>query len=140
MGALVILIGSLLVLLYTWHRFSEPSVNRSSTTAIRYYLAAAFYCLWCLFIYATLVIVLSASPESATKSLLELMPSELNKFAPGLPLPILVALLLTVLLPKVPAIAHADGWVREQIEYMASIPDEVRRLSAELERSDAPGS
>jgi len=140
MSALVILAGSLLVLLYTWHRFSEPSANRSSTTAIRYYLAAAFYCLWGLFIYATLVIVLAASPDSASKTLQALMPADLKSFTAGLPLPILAALLLTVLLPKVPAIAYADGWVREQIEYMASIPYEVRRLAAELERSDAPGS
>ena len=140
MSALVILAGSLLVLLYTWHRFSEPSANRSSTTAIRYYMAAAFYCLWGLFIYATLVIVLAASPDSASRTLQGLIPTDLKSFTAGLPLPILVALVLTMLLPKVPAIAYADGWVREQIEYMASIPYEVRRLAAELERSDVPGS
>jgi hypothetical protein len=140
MSALVILAGSFLVLLYTWHRFSQPSANRSSTTAIRYYLAAAFYCLWGLFIYATLVILLSASPEAAVRLLETSIPGDFKPFAIALPLPILVALLLTVLLPKVPTIAHADGWVREQIEYMASIPHEVRRLTAELERSDSPGS
>ena len=140
MSALVILAGSLLVLLYTWHRFSEPSANRSSTTAIRYYMAAAFYCLWGLFIYAILVIVLAASPDSASRTLQGLIPTDLKSFTAGLPLPILVALVLTMLLPKVPAIAYADGWVREQIEYMASIPYEVRRLAAELERSDVPGS
>ncbi len=141
MSALVILAGSLLVLLNTWHRFSEPSANRSSTTAIRYYLAAAFYCLWGLFFYATLIIVVDASPESARKALTDLLEStDLSSVSSVLPLPILVALLMTVLLPKVPSIASADGWVREQIEHMASIPYEVRRLAAELERSEAPGS
>jgi hypothetical protein len=137
MSGLAIVPGAVLVFLYTWHRFSEPSANRSSTTAVRYYLAAAFYCLWGLFVYATLIIALAASPESARKALIELVSTVgLGSLSSFLPAEILAAVLVTVLLPKVPVIASADGWVRQQIEYMASIPYEVRRLAAELERSD----
>ncbi|HEX7786557.1 MAG TPA: hypothetical protein VF653_10085, partial [Methylomirabilota bacterium] len=106
------------------------------------YLAAAFYCLWGLFVYATLIIALAAaSPESARAVLGELLKSiNLSSLSSLVPAEILAALLVTVLLPKVPVVAGADSWVREQIEYMASIPYEVRRLAAELERSDVRGS
>ena|GEM_PF-4250177 len=142
MSALAIVAGSILVVLYTGHRFSEPSANRSSTTAVRYYLAAAFYCLWGLFVYATLIIALAAAaPESARAVLAELLKgANLGSLSSLVPAEILAALLVTVLLPKVPVVAGADSWVREQIEYMASIPYEVRRLAAELERSGVRGS
>lgn len=91
--------------------------------------------------YATLIIALAAAPEPVRAALLGLLKNvDLGSLSPILPPEILVALLVTVLLPKVPVIAAADSWVREQIEYMASIPYEVRRLAAELERSDVPGS
>jgi hypothetical protein len=142
MSGLGVAASSVLVVLYTWRLFSEPSANRSSTTAVRYYLAAAFYCLWGLFVYAALIIALAAaSPESARAALIELLKKfDLGSLSQLLPAEILAALLVTVLLPKVPLVASVDTWVREQIEYMASIPYEVRRLAAELERSDVRGS
>ena len=49
--------------------------------------------------------------------------------------PVVVALLLTVLLSKVPALAALDDFVRTRLQHMAAIPYEVRRLAVELKRA-----
>src|SRR6266508_1268332 len=49
--------------------------------------------------------------------------------------PLLVALILTVLLPKIPILSGMDEWFRTRLQRMAAIPHEVRRLSAELRRA-----
>jgi hypothetical protein len=48
---------------------------------------------------------------------------------------VVVALLLTVLLPRVPALATLDDFVRTRLQHMAAIPHEVRRLAVELKRA-----
>jgi hypothetical protein len=48
---------------------------------------------------------------------------------------VVVALLLTVLLSKVPALAALDDFVRTRLQHMADIPHEVRRLAVELKRA-----
>jgi hypothetical protein len=48
---------------------------------------------------------------------------------------VVVALLLTVLLSKVPALAALDDFVRTRLQHMAAIPHEVRRLAVELKRA-----
>jgi hypothetical protein len=57
-------------------------------------------------------------------------------WAQDLSSPLLVALLLTVLLPKLPLLANIDDWITKRLRYMAAIPYEERRLSAELRKSD----
>jgi hypothetical protein len=138
---LAVLAGGLFVVVYAWHRFSNPSANRASTTAVRYYAAALSYCLWGVVLYALLVIGLTLSPDIA-RSLSPALGTEFHKLIvelrnQGLSYPLVVALLLTTLLPNIPVIAYADRRVREQLEHMAAIPYEVRRLSAELGRSDS---
>jgi hypothetical protein len=49
--------------------------------------------------------------------------------------PFLLALLLTVSLPRVPLLADIDEWIRKTLQHIASIPYGVRRLSAALRRS-----
>ena len=39
--------------------------------------------------------------------------------------PLLVALLLTVLLPKLPLLASLDDWITKRLRSMAAIPSEV---------------
>jgi hypothetical protein len=138
---LPVLAGGLFVLVYAWHRFSNPSENRSSTTAARYYTAGILYCLWTLSLYGGLVAGLTLSPD-VVKGFSEASGTELYRVitdlqTKGLSYPLIVALLLTTLLPNIPAIASVDRLVREQLEHMAAIPYEVRRLSADLERSDS---
>jgi hypothetical protein len=133
--------GGAFVLVYAWHRITNPSANRASTTAVRYYTAAVAYCLWALVLYAALVTALTVSPDivrtffDASGTGLDPIIGQLQ--SRGLSYALVVALLLTTLLPNIPAIAYVDRRVRELLEHMAAIPYEVRRLVAELERSDS---
>jgi hypothetical protein len=141
-NVLAVLAGGFFVLVYAWHRFRNPSVNRSSTTAIRYYAAAVSYCLWSLALYALILAALTFSPDVA-KTVSAAFATELYKLIvelrdQGVSYPLVVALLLTTLLPNIPVIAQADRRVREQLEHMAAIPYEVRRLTAALARSEFP--
>jgi hypothetical protein len=138
---IAILAGGLFVLVYAAHRFSTPSANRSSTTAVRYYTAATLYCLWCVFLYALIVTALRLSPEIAKSvsaaSGINLPDAVGDLERQGVSAALIVALLLTTLLPNIPALAYVDRRVREQLEHMAAIPYELRRLAAELARSDS---
>jgi hypothetical protein len=124
-----LIVGGLFVLFHAGTRFNTPPSNRSSTTAARYFAGLFLYCLVSTGFYALLV---------SFPHLLEfgLYGNEIGT-APGkISLPLLVALLLTVLLPKIPLLNSADKWVFEQLKYLSSIPGEVLRLSAELRKDD----
>ncbi|HTG33136.1 MAG TPA: hypothetical protein VLB76_09410 [Thermoanaerobaculia bacterium] len=123
-----LLIGAIFVLFSALDRFNTPETNRSSTTALRYYLAAFSYLLFGMMLY----LGLAYSPV-----LLEVIKvdSTWAHSLKDLPVAPFAALLLTVLLPKVPILAEADNWIREQLQEMGSIPHEARRLAAELRKS-----
>ena len=124
-----VFLGAVFVLFYAGTRFNTPATNRSSTTAGRYYVGLLLYCLVGICLYITLVT----------------FPNLLNFTMYGqqiggdaatskISLPLFVALLLTVLLPKIPLLSSADKWVCTQLQNMAAIPWEVLRLSAELRK------
>jgi putative flippase GtrA len=124
-------IGAVFVLISASSRFNTPPTNRSSTTALRYHTASLCYLLLGMALYFGLLcfppIVEGVSKElgyfyETARSL------EKISTAP------LIALLLTVLLPKVPLLAEADDWVREHLQKMAAIPHEARRLAADLRK------
>jgi len=124
-----VFLGAVFVLFYAGTRFNTPGTNRSSTTAGRYYVGLLLYCLVGICLYMTLVT----------------FPNLLNFTMYGhqiggdaatskISLPLFVALVLTVLLPKIPLLSSADKWVCTQLQNMAAIPWEVLRLSAELRK------
>jgi hypothetical protein len=122
-------VGGVFVACYSAHRFNTPSTNRSSTTAGRYFPAVCLYCGAALLTYAALVyspnlvsFVIHGSDE-ATAGL-----------AQQLSVPLFVALLMTVLLPKLPMLSTINDSLCSQLWHLASIPAEVRRLSAQLRR------
>ena len=124
-----LLLGAVFVLFYAGTRFNTPSTNRSSTTAGRYFVGLFLYCLVGICFYVTLV---------AFPNLLDfaLFGQQMGGDAPTsrISLPLFVALLLTVLLPKIPVLNSVDKWVCTQLQNMAAIPWEVLRLSAELRK------
>jgi hypothetical protein len=122
-------VGAVFVLFYTAHRFNTPSTNRSSTTAARYFLALGAYCIVGLGVYLALV----QFPHLVT-FLAQGETDDVPEYAKTLSSPLLVALLTTVLLPKVPLLSGLDAWVCKQLQEMAAIPHEVRRLSAALRK------
>jgi hypothetical protein len=125
-----IVLGSLFVLLHAVHRFNTPPTNRSSTTAARYYGASLVYgallvVTYLLFVFSPLLAALARtgahlSEEWTTYSLSD---------------PLLIALLLTILLPTLPILEPLDEWIRKGLRTMAAIPHEAKRLAAEMRRA-----
>lgn len=134
-------VGAAFVAFYGYERFRKPPAepgarqtshpSRATTTAASYYTAVVLYCGIGVLVYGTLLF----SP-SVLEKIRALVPQlgempDVLKHSPS----VLVALLLTVLLPKVPALANLDDFVRTRLQHMAAIPHEVRRLAAELRRA-----
>ena len=124
-----LILGAVFVLFYAGSRFNTPATNRSSTTAGRYFVGLSLYCLVGICFYLLLV---------AFPNFLEfaLFGQQMGDNAPTnkISLPLFVALLLTVLLPKIPLLNSVDKWVCTQLQNMAAIPWEVLRLSAEMRK------
>jgi hypothetical protein len=120
-------LGGIFVLFYAGHRFNTPNTNRSSTTAGRYFVGLFLYCLCGITFYGTLV----NFPHLLT---FVMQGNTVETWAQGMSVPLLVALLLTVMLPKVPLLNTLDEWVCQKLKDMAAIPWEILRLSAEMGR------
>jgi hypothetical protein len=124
-----LIIGIIFVVIYSYERFNNPVSNRSSTTAVRYHVAAVAYTLsyLCIFFvlsrYPALIEPLLTSGEGAAETL---------KSFQNLPSALLVALLLTGFMQKIPILSQIDNWLRNQLQYLAAIPFEVRRLAKQL--------
>ena len=122
----------LLITLYAIDRFSTPSENRASTTAVRYYSATVFYIViyWIGFFVVhkyPLLIELMLRGLGAAKG--GAVPSWLNQTSTTL----MVAVLLSILLPKIPLLSEIDRKLRIFLQKMADIPIEARRLSKEIQ-------
>jgi hypothetical protein len=124
-----VFLGAVFVLFYAGTRFNTPATNRSSTTAGRYYVGLFLYCLVGIGLYMTLV----TFPHLLNFSLYGQQIGG-DAATSKISLPLFVALVLTVLLPKVPLLSSADKWVCTHLQKMASIPWEVLRLGVELRK------
>jgi len=124
-----VFLGAVFVLFYAGTRFNTPATNRSSTTAGRYYMGLFLYCLVGIGLYMTLV----TFPHLLNFSLYGQQIGG-DAATSKISLPLFVALVLTVLLPKVPLLSSADKWVCTHLQKMASIPWEVLRLGVELRK------
>jgi hypothetical protein len=125
-----ILLGILLIAFYASERFNTPPTNRSSTTAARFYSAVGLYLCVTIGIYGLLLFGFPQLLHQWQPIVADAIP-----WAKELSGPFLVALLMTVSLPRVPLLASIDEWIRKTLQHIASIPYEVRRLSAALRRS-----
>lgn len=124
-----VIIGAIFVLISAAGRFNTPHTNRSSTTALRYYMAFFCYLLVGMGLYFAL---LSFGPLLEGIKTEAAFFGELRKELSSAPF---AALLLTVLLPKIPLLAEGDAWIREHLQRMGAIPYEARRLTSELQKS-----
>ena len=122
-------LGAVFVAFYAAGRFNTPATNRSSTTAIRYFLGLFCYCMVGLMGYVAFV-----KFPHLLAFMLQGDETVVQPWAKQLSSPLLAALLLTVLLPRLPLLSDLDNWIRKQLQEMAAIPFEVRRLTAELRR------
>lgn len=138
-----IALSTVAILVFAVERFRTPPsdpkggiatyrISRSTTTAASYYTAVSLYGAIALGVFAFLLL----SPQALDKVLA--LDSGMAGNVPGWARkspPLLVALILTVLLPKIPFLSSIDEWFRTRLQRMAAIPHEVRRLSAELRRA-----
>lgn len=127
-----IFLGAILIVIYAWERFNTPSTNRSSTTASRYYTTAIIYIL----IYLATFYIFTLYPE-----LLKHIPigSELignSLIDPSNSTLVFVAMLLSLLVPKVPLISLIDTKLLEFLHHLADIPYKAIRLSKELQQAN----
>ena len=142
LGKLETYVGAAFVAFYGYERFrkppSEPGArqaaypSRATTTAASYYSAVFLYCGIGVLLYGTLLFSPSVLEKiwALVPQLGDEVPSTLQH-SPS----VVVALLLTVLLSKVPALAALDNFVRTRLQHMAAIPHEVRRMAVELKRA-----
>lgn len=138
-----IALSAIVIVVFAVDRFKTPPsdpkegivpyrISRSTTTAASYYTAVSLYGAIALGVFAFLLL----SPPT-----LDRLVASAPALGEGIPPwarqspPLLVALILTVLLPKIPILSSMDEWFRSRLQRMAAIPHEVRRLSAELRRA-----
>ena len=123
-----LMLGAFFVVLNTYERFNTPPTNRSSTTALRYHAAAVAY----VALGFASFLVLSKYPLLLKAIGQNTLPDDIASLPPAL----MTALVFTVLLEKMPIFAAMDRWLRAQLQKMANIPVEARRLSRWLQRSE----
>lgn len=125
-GQIDLIVGAIFTIVFAATRFNTPATNRSSTTAFRYYLGMLGYGGAILIFYFSLI----GSPGFVSYVLKGTgMDLQVPKSSP-----LSVALLLSVLLPKVPLLSVADDKIRRVLQTIARIPFEVRRWSTKLAR------
>lgn len=125
---LEITLGAVFVVINAYERFNTPSAHRFTTTVVRYYSAA--------FIYVALACITFLVLSHYPALLKQIVGEEIPDAIAQLPAPLMVALVLTVLLDKIPIFAVPDRWLRQQLQYVANIPYEARRLSHHLQRDN----
>ena len=112
-----ILFGVVLIIIYAMERFNSPTTVRASTTAYRYYLAALLY----LLIYLLSFYTFTKYPQLL--KYLEIGEETRESTV------IFVAMIFSLLVPKVPLISQLDERLRKYLHRLASIPFEAIRLS-----------
>ena len=129
---LEIIFGVFLIVIYAFDRFNTPSNVRASTTAGRYMTSVFLY----LMIYLVTFNIFMKYPK-----LLEFMNIDFGladgaAINPGDSTTILIALVLSLLVPKVPLISQVDDRLRKFLHGLAAIPYEAIRLSQEMQDAE----
>lgn len=125
------LLGALFVAVYALDRFNTPQSNRASTTAGRYYSAALAYALIAVsfyYFFAQYPHLLALLNLGNGAEHLEALDEEDVS-------PVLVAMLLSVLLGKIPVLAQLDAKLRVFLQSLAEIPLEALRLGRRIQRA-----
>ncbi len=123
------LLGGLLIFIYATERFNTPRTIRASTTAGRYYSAATIY----LLIYLLTFYVFCQYPHLLKMLLSDSAAQQPLAQMEGGNTPILVAIIFSLLVPKIPLISDLDTRLRAFLHRLASIPYEAMRMSKEVQ-------
>jgi hypothetical protein len=135
------LFAGLCIVVYAWSRFNTPATWRSTTTSWQYMLALAGYVLAALALWFVLARLVTTNPQLV--SLLAFgnpAPAEpdlersLARLS-GLSAPLLAALFLTTLLPRLPILVKIDIALQRAFRELGAIPHKARQLSNLLRRA-----
>ncbi len=126
--------GALLIFIYALERFNTPPTNRSSTTWIRYHVAALVYVGFFEITFAVITHYPSlfgylegiAPTLKADLENLSNTGDDIESTTVG------IALVLSVLVPKIPGLARVDRSLRFTLQRAAAIPHEARRFAKSI--------
>jgi hypothetical protein len=122
-------LGIALILMYSFDRFNTPPSNRALTTAARYYTSASVYMLIYLLAYSILLYY----PD--LMNWLLKMASENLTIPDSLPTAVVGAILLSIVIPKLPGFAKIDSRVRKFLQTLAAIPLQAYNLSGDIKKA-----
>src|SRR3990167_1319088 len=120
---------ALLIFTYAKERFNTPRTIRASTTAGRYYSAATIY----LLIYLLTFFIFSKYPHLLKVLINDADVQKQMSAMDSSNTPIFVAMIFSLLVPKVPLISELDNRLRIFLHRLASIPYEAIRMSKEVQ-------
>lgn len=124
-------VGATFVALYAFERINTPKISQEATTPSRYWSMVLAYSLASILLYFVLSMSLSLVGIQTLKTFQILPPDSFKETSP----PVLMALLLTVLLSKIPGLSKLDEAVRREFRHRASMSRIAGNLSHLLERS-----
>lgn len=134
------LFGGAFVALHACARYCTPTTNRYSTTFFQFYFFLIFYVVCLILIYGFFGWILDSNPEILPRVIANMqqvgivLPDAVGKALGDeqLAVPILLALLLTTLLPSIPKLRSFDTWLREHFWRLGNIPDEAEHLASSM--------
>lgn len=126
---ITLLLGMVLILLYSFDRFNTPPSNRALTTAARYYISATAYML----IYLMAYFVLLYYPN-LMNWLLKMADQNIN-LPHSLPTSVVGAILLSIVIPKIPILNKLDSRLIKFLQNLAAIPLQALRLSGSIQEA-----
>jgi len=137
-------VGVVLIFVYALERFNTPPTNRPSTTWLRYHTAAMVY----VGLFEVTFAVIARYPQliGYLHAWVPDLSERLSRIAADSTDPesltVGIAVLLSVLVPKVPGLARIDRSLRDTLQRAAAIPYEARRFAKAIQGADfqpAPG-
>jgi len=123
-------IGAVFVFIYAIDRISNPKMNMETTTLERYWTMLLFYALASI----TLYLIAASTLQFIDRDILKLFLPGVE-FDSRLSTPLFVALIMTILLPKIRVLVNIDEEIRTELRRRASMSSIASNLSHILESS-----
>ena len=136
--------GGLCVALYAFDRFGNPPIWRTTTTSTLYWAASIGYVAAAVGAFYLLAKLIETNPKALEAFLFYETPVGAAPGAPGesptlpsgLPAPLIAALFLTILLPRIPYLSKIDAFIQKAFREFGAIPRKSRELARLLRRAE----
>ena len=136
--------GGLCVALYAFDRFGNPPIWRTTTTSTLYWSASIGYVTAAVAAFYLLAKLIETNPKALGAFLFYEASvggspgaaDESPELPSELPAPLISALFLTILLPRIPYLSKLDAFIQKAFREFGAIPRKSRELSRMLRRAD----